>query len=74
MSSKISYKPLFKTISERYILLTDIARALEFSSATVAKFDKNELVSLGTIVKICDYLDVPIEKVVQMSRFLDSRD
>lgn len=64
----ISYKPLFRTIKEKGVGLTELGIGIGISSTVTAKFDKNENVSLDTISKICIYLDVPIEQVVEVIR------
>lgn len=63
----ISYKPLFKTLEVKNIQLIDLVRHCELSPRTVAKFRKNEPVNLTTIDRICIYLRVPIEKVVEIT-------
>lgn len=64
----ISYNPLFETLDKKGIKLIAVERAIGISPAITAKFRKNERVSLETIVKICTYLDVPIEDVVEVIR------
>ncbi|MDF1511174.1 helix-turn-helix domain-containing protein [Robertmurraya sp. DFI.2.37] len=64
----ISYEPLFKTIEEKETSLIEIENAVRLSSSVTAKFRKNQHVSLGTIEKICLYLNVPIEKVVAIKK------
>lgn len=63
----ITYTPLFKTLSEKNVQLIDLVRECKLSPATVAKFKKNESVTLETIGRVCCYLSVPIEKVVQIN-------
>jgi putative transcriptional regulator len=60
----ISYAPLFKTLKEKNVQLIDLIRECKLSPATVAKFRKNESVTLETISRVCCYLNVPIERVV----------
>lgn len=64
----ITYKPLFETLDNKGVNLFSIEKALGFSPTVTAKFRKNERVSLETIEKICIYLDVPIEDVVEVIR------
>lgn len=64
----ISYNPLFKTIEKKGISLYSIEQSVGMSPRVTAKFRKNERVSLETIEKICIYLDVPIEQVVEVIR------
>lgn len=60
----ISYEPLFKTLKEKNVNLTEFWDLM--SSATSAKFKKNEHVSTKTIEKICLFLNVPVEKVLKI--------
>jgi DNA-binding Xre family transcriptional regulator len=62
----INYDPLFRTIEKKNIQLIDLVRECKLSPATVAKFKKNQSVTLETINKVCCYLRVPIEEVVRI--------
>lgn len=62
----ISYEPMFKTLKEKGISLIDVEKGIGISSKVTAKFRKNENVSLETIARICEYLEVPIEKVIEV--------
>jgi len=64
----ISYKPLFNTLESKGISLYDIEVQCGMSSRTIAKFRKGESTTLDTIARICEFLDVPIEKVVEIKR------
>lgn len=64
----ISYEPLFKTLENKNTNLFAVEKALGISPTVIAKFRKNERVSLETIEKICNHLDVPIENVVEVIR------
>jgi DNA-binding Xre family transcriptional regulator len=62
----ISFKPLFKTLVDLDLSLTDLEKKCGFSSATTAKLKKGESMRLDTIERICIVLNVPIEKVVEI--------
>ncbi|MBU8597323.1 helix-turn-helix domain-containing protein [Alkalihalobacillus clausii] len=62
----ISYKPLFKTLKERDMLLRDLYEVIGHD--TVTKFKKGHSMRLDTIEKVCIYLDVPIEDVVKITK------
>jgi putative transcriptional regulator len=62
----ISYGPLFRTLESKNLKLIDLIRECKLSSGTVAKFAKNESVRLDTIDRVCCYLEVPIERVVEI--------
>lgn len=63
----ISYEPLFKTLEEKKLVISSL-RNNPLHPTTIAKIYKNESVSLSKIEEICLVLNVPIEKVVKISR------
>ena len=63
-----SYQPLFDTLNERNIVMQVFRNADVLHPGTIAKINRGESVSLETIVDICVYLDVPIERVVEVKR------
>jgi DNA-binding Xre family transcriptional regulator len=62
----ISYKPLFKTLVDRDLKKTDLIPMINCSSATLARFAKNEYVALEIIEKICIALNCKIEDVIEI--------
>ncbi|MFC0417719.1 helix-turn-helix domain-containing protein [Cytobacillus solani] len=65
MGLKPSYKPLEITLIKKDKTKTDLKRDLKISPATLAKMSKGENVALSVIMSICEYLDCPIEEVVE---------
>lgn len=53
----ISYKPLQKLLIDRDIKKQDLVKMTGISSATMAKLNTNEYVSLEVIDKICSALN-----------------
>lgn len=53
------------TLAKAGLSKTQLRTALGLSSTTLAKFAKNDTVSLDVIDKICSYLHCPIEDVVE---------
>lgn len=53
----ISYKPLQKVLIDRDIKKQDLQKMVNISWSTMAKFSKNEYVSLEVIDKICAALE-----------------
>ncbi|MFW6027023.1 MAG: helix-turn-helix domain-containing protein [Candidatus Woesearchaeota archaeon] len=53
----ISYKPLMKLLIDLEIKKTELAERIGISSATLAKFNTNDYVSLEVIDRICEELD-----------------
>ena len=60
----VSYKPLFKLLLDRDITKVQLRDMCGYSTAVATKLNKNEPVSLTTILAICDKLDCRIEDVV----------
>lgn len=61
----ISYKPLQKLLIDREIKKSKIAKDLKLSSATMAKLNTNKYISLEVIDKLCGYLQVDVEDIIQ---------
>lgn len=64
----ISYDPLHKTLEERGLTMNEMRKNKLLNSRTIARINKGQSVNLSTIEKICVYLDVPIEKVVRITK------
>ncbi len=62
----INYKGLKKLLKDRNLTLSQITEDLGISSATSAKFNKGEYVSLQTIESLCKYLGVPINEILSI--------
>ncbi len=61
----ISYKPLFHTLLEKDMHMTQLCEDNIISGITVAKFKKGESITLTTAEKICKYLDCEIQDIVR---------
>ena len=62
----ISYKPLKITLAEKEISRKELAKACNISTMTMARIDKGEQIGLNILDKVCQYLQVPLDKVVQI--------
>lgn len=62
----ISYDPLFELMKKRKISMYKLRKETGLSKRTTYHISLGKPVSLGTLEKICDYLKVPIEKVVEI--------
>ena len=60
-----SYKPLFKLLLDRDMTKEDLRTALGLGRNTIAKMGKGEYVSLEVVDKICSYLGVPVNEVIE---------
>lgn len=62
----ISYQPLLITLVKKNIKRTHLERALGISPNTIAKIAKNEYIEMRILDRICNYLNCPIEDVIQV--------
>ncbi|MDO8226407.1 helix-turn-helix domain-containing protein [Bacillus cabrialesii] len=72
MKLRPSYKPMEITLIKKDKRKIDLRNDLDVSSATLAKMSKGEAVSLSVIIKICEYLECPIQDVVELVEVNDS--
>ena len=66
----ISYKPLKITLIEMDKEMKDleIENGGPLNKRTVSKFRHNKNVNIDSIARVCQFLDVPIEEVVEVIR------
>lgn len=57
---KISYKKLWIKLAEMEISKIQLREKVKISPGTMTKLNKGEEVSMGILLKICDYLDCNI--------------
>ncbi|MFJ7855274.1 helix-turn-helix domain-containing protein [Peribacillus frigoritolerans] len=60
-----SYKPMEITLIKSDKNRTDLKRDLGISPSTLAKMSNGEYVALDVIALICEYLNCPINEVVE---------
>lgn len=60
-----SYKPLQKLLIDRDLKKQDLIDKAKISSATMAKLNTNEYVSLNILDKICSALECKIEDIIE---------
>lgn len=63
----VSYQRLWETLKQKNIRKHDLMGLAGISSTTLTKLNKNEIVALTILIKICKALDCPIEDVVEIS-------
>ena len=63
---KVCYNNLFKLLIDKKMKKTDLAREAGLTPATLARLSKDEIVSMETIIKICECLNCRIEDVVEL--------
>lgn len=64
----ISYEPLRRTLKERNINISDLRtdHGGFLSTSTITKLNKDEVLRMDMLEKICIELNLPIEKVVKI--------
>lgn len=65
----ISYDPLWKTLIDKKLTKTELAKRIGLSKATMAKMGKNEMVTLDVIGRTCAELQISISDVVEITTF-----
>lgn len=63
----VTYQRLWETLREKKIRKHDLMALADISSTTLTKLNKNEIVALTVLIKICNALDCQIEDVVEIS-------
>lgn len=63
---KVRYNNLFKLLIDKKMKKTDLAREAGLTPATLARLSKDEVVSMETIIKICECLKCRIEDVMEI--------
>lgn len=63
----VSYQRLWETLKRKNIRKHDLMELAGISSTTLTKLNKNEIVALTILIKICKALDCQIEDVVEVS-------
>ena len=64
----ISYNKLWKLLIDKNMTKTELRLRIGISSTTLAKLGKNKLVSLESIIKICNELNCDITDVMEIKR------
>ncbi|MEC1725837.1 helix-turn-helix transcriptional regulator [Schinkia azotoformans] len=60
-----SYAPLMATLHKKGMTKTDLQKAIETSSATIAKISKDQYISMKILEDICRQLNCRIEDVIE---------
>ena len=60
-----SFNPLWKLLIDRGMTRENLRVALKLSPSTMAKMGKGENVSMDVLNKICNYLHVKLEDIVE---------
>lgn len=61
---KVNYNKLWKILIDKEITKTELRIKLEMSTATLAKMNKNEIISMSIIMRICEILNCNIGDIM----------
>lgn len=62
----VTYQRLWETLKKRNIRKHDLMELADISSTTLTKLNKNEIVALTILIKICKALNCQIEDIVEV--------
>lgn len=62
----VTYQRLWETLEQKKIRKHDLMELADISSTTLTKLNKDEIVALTVLVKICKALDCQIKDVVEV--------
>ncbi|MCY7948056.1 helix-turn-helix domain-containing protein [Bacillus atrophaeus] len=62
---KLSYKPLKITLLMKDKTMGILKKELCLAPATIAKLNKDEYVALSVIHRVCEYLECPVQDVME---------
>ena len=62
----VSYNKLFKMLIDKGMKKTDLVKEAGLTPATLARLSKGKVVSMETIIKICECLNCRIEDVIEL--------
>lgn len=62
----VTYQRLWETLKQKNIRKHDLMELADISSTTLTKLNKNEIVALTILIKICKALECQIEDVVEI--------
>lgn len=63
---QVTYKPLWKLLIDRDMKRVDLRHATGLSAATIAKLGRDENVTTGVLVRICQALNCQISDIVEV--------
>ena len=69
----VTYQRLWETLEKKNIRKHDLMELADISSTTLTKLNKNEIVALTVLVKICNAIDCHIEDVVQITEIKEKK-
>lgn len=66
---KVSYEKMWVRLAEKKLKQVDLRQQAEFSTATLTKLKKDEIVALSVLIKICRVLECDIGDVIEILEY-----
>ena len=63
---RVSYKKLWIKLAEKEMSRADLRKIIDIAPSTMTKLNKNELVALSVLVKICTELGCDIGDIMEV--------
>lgn len=64
----VSYNKLWKLLIDKGMTKTDLRRATDMSTTTLAKLGKNETVSMDIMLRICNVLECSFDDIMDLTQ------
>lgn len=64
----ISYRKLRILLIDRGLRITNVCKKCGLSTSIATKLNNDESVTIDTLAKICLYLDVPIQDIIEIKK------
>jgi putative transcriptional regulator len=62
----VCYNRLFKLLIDKGLKKTEFAKKVGISANTLAKFSRNEMVSMEILVRVCRKLECTLDDIVEI--------
>ena len=62
----VNYKKLWVLLAQKGMSKAQLRKEADISSATLTKLNKNEIVALTVLIKICKVLECDIGKIIEI--------
>ena len=66
MKMRISYKKLWVLLAQREMTKAEFRKHADIAPATLTKLNKNEIVAMPILIKICEKLDCDLSDIVEL--------
>lgn len=71
MKMRLSYKKLWVLLAQRELSKADFRKLTDIAPATLTKLNKNEVVAMPILIKICEKLDCDLSDIVELVKIED---